>query len=627
MNGPTSGLPPMPAVGEAVEVDVIITSDLGPPRRERLFARGPIVLGRSAQAGLVLEGDLVSRNHAVIEVDRLGIRVEDTSSNGTMAGPTLLRRNATRVSFGAPIVVGNFTLVVTLTAAPMPVAPVAPPPAIPFRPPPAAPAVVQPATPSRPPPPPPARPGSAAPIPVAPPPAQPRAMGPSPQRAVGPAGARPGQDEPRGADDEVAVSPGIAALRREIHRLLLENLDLAQLDAKRLDDPSMRPRVLTALRRIVARLDARIPADVDRDALVGELADEALGLGPLERFLSDPTVSEIMVVDPSTIYIERSGKLELTNTAFTDDERVRAVIERIVTPLGRRIDESSPLVDARLKDGSRVNAIIKPLALRGSCITIRKFARTPLELDDLIQKGALSQQMARFLVRSVIAKRNVLISGGTGSGKTTLLNVLSAVIPDDERIVTIEDAAELRLKQTHVVSLETRPPNLEGRGAYTIRDLVKNALRMRPDRIVVGECRGGEALDMLQAMNTGHDGSLTTTHSNSPAEAVTRIETLALMGGVELPSRAIREQIATSIHLVVQQSRFSDGSRRVAAVTEVTGMEDDGTIAMRPIFEFVRTGTGPNGKVLGEHRATGYLPSYLDVFIKNGLIKPGEPYI
>ncbi len=625
MNGPTSGLPPMPAVGEAVEVDVIITSELGPPRRERLVARGPIVLGRSAQAGLVLEGDLVSRNHALIEIDRLGIRVEDTSSNGTMAGPTLLRRNATRVSFGAPIVVGNFTVVVTLTAAPMPVAPLAPPPAIPFRPPPAAPPAVPLATPSRPPPPP-ARPGSVAP-PLAPPPAQPRATGPSPQRATGPAGARSGQDEPRGGEDEVAISPGIAALRREIHRLLLENLDLAQLDAKRLDDPSMRPRVLTALRRIVGRLDARIPQEIDRDGLVGELADEALGLGPLERFLSDPTVSEIMVVDPSTIYIERSGKLELTNTAFTDDERVRAVIERIVTPLGRRIDESSPLVDARLKDGSRVNAIIKPLALRGSCITIRKFARTPLELDDLIQKGALSQQMARFLVRSVIAKRNVLISGGTGSGKTTLLNVLSAAIPDDERIVTIEDAAELRLKQTHVVSLETRPPNLEGRGAYTIRDLVKNALRMRPDRIVVGECRGGEALDMLQAMNTGHDGSLTTTHSNSPAEAITRIETLALMGGVELPSRAIREQIATSIHVVVQQSRFSDGSRRVAAVTEVTGMEDDGTIAMRPIFEFVRTGTGPNGKVLGEHRATGYLPSYLDVFIKNGLIKPGEPYI
>ena len=389
----------------------------------------------------------------------------------------------------------------------------------------------------------------------------------------------------------------------------------------------MRPRVLTALRRIVQRLEARIPAELDRDVLIGDLADEALGLGPLERYLADPAVSEVMVVDPSSIYVEKGGRLQRVDARFTDDERVRAVIERIVTPLGRRIDESSPLVDARLKDGSRVNAIIRPLALRGSCITIRKFARTPLALDDLVRFGALTPQMARFLVRSVMAKRNIIISGGTGSGKTTLLNVLSGAIPEDERIVTIEDAAELQLKQSHVVSLETRPANMEGRGEYTIRDLVKNALRMRPDRIVVGECRGGEALDMLQAMNTGHDGSLTTTHANSPEEAVARLETLVLMGGVELPSRAIREQIAGSIHVVVQQSRFSDGTRRIAAITEVTGMEPDGTVGLRPIFEFVRTGTGVGGKVIGEHRATGYLPSFLDVFIVSGLVKPGEPYL
>ncbi len=448
-----------------------------------------------------------------------------------------------------------------------------------------------------------------------------------PVRAGGTAPGLPARPTIPAPPPDAAASESEIQLRREIHAKLLENLDLAKLDATKLDDPSMRPRVLTALRRIVKQLDARIAPTVDRDVLIGELADEALGLGPLERFLADPTISEIMVVDPSTIFIEQGGKLVRADARFTDDERVRAVIERIVTPLGRRIDESSPLVDARLKDGSRVNAVIKPLALRGSTITIRKFARVPLTIENLIGFGALTEQMARFLTRSVICKKNVIISGGTGSGKTTLLNILSSAIPGDERIVTIEDAAELQLKQPHVVSLETRPANMEGRGEYTIRDLVRNALRMRPDRIVVGECRGGEALDMLQAMNTGHDGSLTTTHANSPEEAIARIETLVLMGGVELPSRAIREQIAASIHLVVQQSRFSDGARRITAVSEVSGIGEQGQIEMRPIFEFVRSGTGPGGKVLGEHRATGYLPSFLDAFIVGGLVRPGEPYL
>ena len=280
-----------------------------------------------------------------------------------------------------------------------------------------------------------------------------------------------------------------------------------------------------------------------------------------------------------------------------------------------------------MKDGSRVNAIIKPLALRGSCITIRKFSKTPLTLEKLVGFGALNERMALFLIRSVIAKRNIVISGGTGSGKTTLLNCMSGAIPTDERIVTIEDAAELQLKQPHVVSLETRPANLEGRGEYTIRDLVKNSLRMRPDRIVVGECRGGEALDMLQAMNTGHDGSLTTTHANSPLEAISRLETLVLMAGVDLPLRAIRDQIAGAVHLIVQQSRFSDGSRRVTAITEITGVNELNEIETRPIFEYVRTGTGAKGKVVGEFRATGYLPSYLNEFIVMGLVKKGENYL
>jgi len=275
-----------------------------------------------------------------------------------------------------------------------------------------------------------------------------------------------------------------------------------------------------------------------------------------------------------------------------------------------------------------VNAVIRPIALRGSCITIRKFSKVPLTLEKLVSYGSITERMGRFLTRCVHAKKNIVISGGTGSGKTTLLNVLSGAIPEDERIVTIEDAAELQLKQPHVVSMETRPANLEGRGEYTIRDLVKNALRMRPDRIVVGECRGGEALDMLQAMNTGHDGSLTTTHANSPPEAISRLETLVLMAGVDLPLRAIRDQISAAVHIIVQQSRLSDGSRKVTAISEVTGIDSDTTeIELRPIFEFIRTGTGPKGQVVGEYRATGYLPSFLQTFIVMGLVKKGEPYI
>jgi pilus assembly protein CpaF len=298
-----------------------------------------------------------------------------------------------------------------------------------------------------------------------------------------------------------------------------------------------------------------------------------------------------------------------------------------VTPLGRRIDESSPLVDARLRDGSRVNAVIRPIALRGTCITIRKFAKTPITDEKLVEMGAMTRQMLRFLRRSVVARKNVIVAGGTGSGKTTLLNALSAAIPAHERIVTIEDAAELKLRQPHVVALETRPANMEGKGELSMRQLVKNALRMRPDRIMVGECRGGEALDMLQAMNTGHEGSMTTTHANSPREAVARLETLALMGGLDLPQSAIREQIATSVDLLVQVSRLSDGVRKITSITECVGIDDEGAVELRPIFEFTRTGTGSSGQVLGEFRATGYLPSFLDEFIVRGFVAPGERYL
>jgi pilus assembly protein CpaF len=418
-----------------------------------------------------------------------------------------------------------------------------------------------------------------------------------------------------------------AALRREIHRRLLDHLDLVKLERSRMNPHMMRAKVGLALQAIVEELAQEIPAGTDMAQLVSEMADEALGFGPLEPLLADDSISEIMVVDPDTIYVERNGTIELTKSRFTDDASVRAVLERIVTPLGRRIDESSPLLDARLPDGSRVNAVIRPLALRGACITIRKFSKQAHTLDDLRALGSLDDRIARFLSRAVAARKNILIAGGTASGKTTLLNAISAAVPERERIVTIEDAAELRLQQPHVVSLEARPPNMEGRGEVAIRDLVKNAVRMRPDRIIVGEVRGGEALDMLQAMNTGHEGSLTTLHANSAADAVHRLETLSLLAGVDLPSRAIREQIAAAIHLIVHQVRFSDGTRRISSVAEVTGLSPDGDIEVREILGFRRTGTGPDGGIIGAFHATGYLPSFLDEFISLGLIEEGEPYL
>ncbi|HMI83533.1 MAG TPA: ATPase, T2SS/T4P/T4SS family [Polyangiaceae bacterium] len=539
------------------EVDLVWFSTAGAPEKRRLAIEESFIIGRGEACQVRLKSEFVSRQHAVVTLNHHSMQVRDLSSNGTMAGTTMLRGQALDVPYRTPIVVGEYTIIVKPTLPDDPSAAEAPP--------------------------------SAAP-----------------------------SSAPSSVDRDI---------RREIHRQLLDYLDLAKLDSGKLDDPSLRPKVLLALRRIIASLDGRIPEQVNRDVLLGELADEALGLGPLERFLADPSVDEIMVVDANTIYVEIAGKVVKSDVCFTDDERVRAVIERIVTPLGRRIDESSPLVDARLKDGSRVNAIIKPLAIKGSCITIRKFARSPLQLSDLISFGALTSRMALFLTRSVIARKNIVVSGGTGSGKTTLLNVLSAAVPERERIVTIEDAAELKLEQPHVVSLETRPANMEGQGQFSIRDLVKNALRMRPDRIVVGECRGGEALDMLQAMNTGHDGSLTTTHANSTLEALGRLETLCLMSGVELPARAIREQIATSIDLVVQQTRFSDGGRKITEIAEVSGLGDDGEFVVHPLFRFIREGQDARGTVCGTHRATGYLPSFLDQFIVMGLIKPGEAYL
>ncbi len=351
---------------------------------------------------------------------------------------------------------------------------------------------------------------------------------------------------------------------------------------------------------------------VDRVRLFDAISAEILGFGPIEPLLRDPAVSEVMVNGPSQVYVEKSGKLVLSDVTFQDDDHVLRVIDRIVSPLGRRVDESSPTVDARLPDGSRVNAIIPPIALNGPTITIRKFAKDPLQVEDMIRFGTFTPEMATFLKACVEARLNVVVAGGTGSGKTTMLNVMSSFIPDDERIVTIENAAELQLRQDHVVRLESRPPNIEGKGEISIRDLVINSLRMRPERIVVGECRGGESLDMLQAMNTGHDGSMTTAHANSPRDTLARLETMCLMAGMDLPIRAIREQIASAVDLIVQQERLKDGSRKITAVTEVQGMEGD-VVVLQDIFTFEQKGF-ENGKIVGQMKPTGIRPKFMDRF-------------
>ncbi len=426
------------------------------------------------------------------------------------------------------------------------------------------------------------------------------------------------------------LHPQVLALREAMHRRLLELLDLAELRPDDVEDPRFRQHLSKLVDEILNSFAAQVPGVTTAEQVKKDFLSEVLGLGALDDLINDDQVSEIMVVDRQTIFVERNGRLQQEPVGFGSDAALRAIIERIIMPLGRRVDESQPLVDARLKDGSRVNVIIPPLALRGPSVTIRKFSKAPLPLSKLREWGALDARMDRFLVRCIQARKNVVVSGGTGSGKTTLLNALSQHIGSDERIITIEDSAELKLLQPHVVRLETRPANFEGQGAITIRELVKNALRMRPDRIVVGECRGGEALDMLQAMNTGHDGSLTTLHANNPQEAIARLETLCLMADVELPAAAIRSQIANAVHVIVQQTRFADGSRRITAISEVTGLDDNGEVMMRPLFVFQRlhaqTGTERHEKVHGQFRSTGYVPSFIEEFFALGLISPGEAF-
>jgi len=409
-------------------------------------------------------------------------------------------------------------------------------------------------------------------------------------------------------------------LKTKIHKRIVAEMSLEDSKAlvEKKADIKVLKEVVTRISNTVMDEEITLVPQAERRRIIPEVLAEVLGFGPIEPLLKDDTVTEIMVNNAGQVYIERKGKLELTDVTFRDDAHVMHVIEKIIAPIGRRIDESSPMVDARLPDGSRVNAIIPPLALKGPAITIRKFAKEPYQVVDLIRFGTWTQEIADFLKACVEGKLNIIVSGGTGSGKTTTLNILSAFIPTTERIVTIEDAAELQLRQDHVVTLESRPANIEGKGQITMRDLVKNSLRMRPDRIIVGEVRGGEALDMLQAMNTGHDGSLTTGHANSPRDILSRLETMVLMAGMNLPDKAIREQIAAAINLIVHESRFPDGTRKINAITEIQGMEGD-IITLQDIFVYEQKGKDENGRVIGRFRPTGIRPKFMDKLINSGI--------
>ena len=539
---------------------------------------GLYTIGRGEACKIRLRHPEISERHALLTLRETGITIEDLhSSNGTVVDGSPIQE-PTRLHADDVVGLGPCLLRVS--------------PAV------AAPAEA-PASPTPPPLPGPPR----APLPV--PAVEPRPPEPAPMPAPDP------------ADPMAAI---LREIKNQIHGELIQRLDLKRMTVSRIGTNELQQKARETIRSIIAevRRNQKLPAGIDPARLEKEIYDEAMRLGPLEDFLADEAITEIMVNGPGQVFVERNGRIELTGQTFMDDESVLGVIERIVAPIGRRIDESQPYVDARLPDGSRVNAIIAPLSLIGPCITIRKFSKRALTVDDFIAFGTWTRSAAEFLRLCVLMRKNIVVAGGTGSGKTTLLNVLSGFIPPTDRIVTIEDAAELRLVQPHVIRLEARPPNIVGRGAITIRDLVRNALRMRPDRIIVGECRSGESLDMLQAMNTGHDGSLTTVHANSPRDVISRLETMVLMSGLELPSRAIREQIASAIDLVVHESRLSDGSRKVTCISEVVGLEGL-QIVMQDLFEFKQTGVDEKGKVLGSFMPTGAVPTFFEHLKSRGL--------
>jgi pilus assembly protein CpaF len=572
---------------------------------------GIYTVGRDEDCKLCLSHPQVDKRHAILTIRSDGFWIDDLGAeNGTyIDGEKVQGRQ--RVRFGQDIVIGPFVMsLVPDDASPAQPTPVQPAPPRPE--PAAAPVLPQHASVVHPP-----AVQAAAPITPAPA-ATPPAFFPNSAQATPPPGSVPHPIAPPATPPSSPELQLKRSVKQQIHHELLERLDIKRLSASHISRDELRSRAMATIHDIVKEVSGRLPPGIDPAALAKDVCDEALGLGPIEEFLADDEVTEVMVNGPNQIYVERKGKLIRTDNVFMDDASVVAIIERIVSPIGRRIDESQPYVDARLPDGSRVNAIIAPLSLVGPCLTIRKFARTPFTDKDMIRMGTITASMAEFLRICVVMRKNIIVSGGTGSGKTTFLNVLSNYLPANERIVTIEDAAELRLNQAHIIRLESRPPNIEGRGAITIRDLVRNALRMRPDRIVVGECRGGEALDMLQAMNTGHDGSLTTVHANTPRDVVSRLETLVLMAGMDLPTRAIREQISSALDLIVHESRMSDGSRKIVKITEIVGQEGD-QITMQDIFEYEQKGLGENGRVLGAFKPTGAVPTFIEEIRSRGL--------
>lgn len=439
-----------------------------------------------------------------------------------------------------------------------------------------------------------------------------------------------GGPAPKGPKNKQRVLDPLTLLKMQVHSALIKEMDLKKDIVNTQDDPAKAKELRNKTQRAISELTDRLSPGMNRDdraRVIKETLDEALGLGPLEELLQDPTVTEIMVNGCDMIYIEKSGKLTLSTVTFTSNLQLRTVIERIVAPLGRRIDERTPYVDARLMDGSRVNAIIEPLSIDGPAVTIRKFPAERITAADYTDRfGSMTRPMMEFMKVCVEQGLNIIISGGTGSGKTTLLNVMSSFIPANERIITVEDAAELQLKQEHVVRLETRPANIEGTGEVTIRDLIKNSLRMRPDRIVVGECRDGAALDMLAAMNTGHDGSMTTVHANTPREAVSRLETLCMMAGMDLPAKAIREQVAGAVDLIIQISRMSDGSRKIMSITEVVGMQGE-TVTLQEVFRFKEEGFDKNRKIIGQFQAMGLIPTFIESFEQRGISIPRNLFV
>ncbi|OGX19792.1 MAG: type II secretion system protein E [Omnitrophica WOR_2 bacterium RBG_13_44_8b] len=430
---------------------------------------------------------------------------------------------------------------------------------------------------------------------------------------------------PKQAVDEIIL------LKNRIHKRLINELNLKRMDLKLFSDPKKAKELKDRAEMLVSNLlteeaGSLIESAEVRKKLVKEILDEALAFGPLEDLLADPSITDIMVNNKDEVYVERYGKIELTSKKFISNEQVRIIIDRIIAPIGRRIDESVPMVDARLPDGSRINAVIPPLSLTGPTLTVRKFRKEKFTTEELIKIKTLSDHMSAFLRACVLSRKNMIISGGTGSGKTTILNVLSEFVPENERIVTIEDAAELKLHQAHWIRLESRSPNIEGKGAVTVRELFRNTLRMRPDRIVIGECRGIETLDMLQAMNTGHDGSMTTIHANSTRDVLIRLDSMILMAGIELPIRAIREMIASAVDMVVHTARMSDGSRKIVQITELAGMKDESNINLQDIFIFKQTGIDKLGNVLGDFQATGYIPSFLEEIKIKGIPLPENTF-